>query len=259
MATDRSNPKNIYRSDSCAIFSCSRARVAKSKYCTIHQRFSARLQDYPKSFLIFILSRIQKLYGTISGIWIKLKNERRLYRKLANIPTSNSNEPSRYAIGTYATLRVHLNRLRSDIHNPEMKLVFDELELQFMNYAESIDSMVQQTLSDRQLHTKSISGGNAVTWLVVSALPCNRSKSAAFFAKRYPPGYGGYINFWLNSQLAQQAQDIGHSVFAHVLIYSDGSVSLGLIPIDSNNLESCPKWIFPEDSLTKEDRKILGK
>ena len=153
--------------------------------------------------------------------------------------------------------RSHLNRIRGDMRDERMTMILHELEILFLEEAFAINVMVQQTLSDQQLHTKAI-GGAYATWVVVSAVPSSRHESAAFFALNYPPGYGGYMNFWLNSEVAQSMKASGRTVFAHVIVYADGSVGLGLCPLDLNNPDSCPRLVFPEESLTQEDRRLMG-
>jgi hypothetical protein len=161
--------------------------------------------------------------------------------------------------GLAETVQAHLNRLRRDMTDAKMTRILDEVSERFLESALAIEAMVAQTASDGKLHTKAIGGGGAKTWLIVSAVPRNRQRSADFFASEYPPGYGGYVNFWLNSSAAQSASTMGHSVMAQLLVYADRSVGLGLCSLDmSNPLGACPKWVFPEESMTKEDRRLMG-
>jgi uncharacterized membrane protein YgdD (TMEM256/DUF423 family) len=160
--------------------------------------------------------------------------------------------------------RSHLNRIRRDMNDARMRAILDEVEERFFENALAITGMVQQTLSDRRLHTKAIAGGNVTTWVVVSVVPRNRHDAAAFFSEEYPPGYSGYVNFWLNSQPAKVALTMGHTVFAHVLVYADISsretisVGLGLNPLDLSNLGACPQLVFPTEAMTREDRRQMG-
>lgn len=162
------------------------------------------------------------------------------------------------------TVRAHLDRMRRDTRDARMKAILDDVASRFSECELAIGTMVEQTLSEKQLHTKAIAGGPSATWLVVSAVPRSRGGAASFFGSEYPPGYGGYVNFWLNSQPARQALTMGHTVFAHLLIYADAtggetiSIGVGLSPLDLNNRKACPVFVFPEECLTTEDRKLMG-
>ncbi len=158
----------------------------------------------------------------------------------------------------YKTTKEHLNRIRSDMPEISMQTIFNEIEQCVLDNASAIEAMVQKTISDGELHTKVLGGGNTSMFLIVSSLPKRMHESAAFFAAKYPPGFGGYLNFWLNSEVIWKMKGLGHSVMAHLLVYNDCAVSVGVIPLDHKNLDTCPRGVLPEDSLTKEDRRLMG-
>ena len=184
-----------------------------------------------------------------------------LKRLLGGSKTPNA-ETLRSAAGSgrlAETVQTHLNRLRRGMTDAKMKSILDEVSERFLENALAMEAMVKETASDGELHTKAVGGGGGKTWLIVSAMPRDPQGSADFFASQYPPGYGGYVNFWLNSSPAQTACTMGHSVMAQLLVYADRSVGLGLCSLDmSNPLGACPKWVFPEESMTKEDRRLMG-
>ncbi|MCX6907208.1 MAG: hypothetical protein NTY01_04105 [Verrucomicrobia bacterium] len=158
----------------------------------------------------------------------------------------------------------HLERLRVERHGPTLAIL-KEVEARFIENAGPIRAMVIETLSDRKLHTKAIGGGGIRTWLLVSAVPSDRFSSATFFKRSYPPGYTGYMDFWLNSAPLKMARQMGHDVFAHVLVYAAASsseplsIGLGLVPLDPSRRESNPLTIIPEESLTPEEKAAMGR
>lgn len=158
----------------------------------------------------------------------------------------------------------HFQRIRAEFrdHQPTMDIL-NEVEARFQENASRVAEMAKKTLADHKLHTKCLSGGGIRSWLLVSVVPRDRHKSASFFATEYPPGYGGYMNFWLNSMPLQQAREMGHDVFAHILIYADASsqeklsLGFGLFPLDPSN-DTNPGVIMPSESLTREDKAEFG-
>lgn len=162
------------------------------------------------------------------------------------------------------TIQSHLDGVRREMTDPIMTEIIDELSAFCVN-KESIDSIAFRALCAhdgefgmRPHFLKLVLKRPARTFLVVTGVPTDRSASAGFFATKYPPGYGGYVNFWLQSDAAATAILLGHSVMAHLLVFADFSVNLGLSPLDLNNLLACPKIILPMESLTSEDRKLMG-
>lgn len=157
------------------------------------------------------------------------------------------------------TVQKHLDRVRQNLAETRMHEILDEVQELFHERIQEIESMVEETARDNQLHTKAIGGGGVTTWLIVSSIPRNRNMAKDFFKSEYPPGYGGYVNYWLNTNAASMAKNMGHSVMAQLLVYSDRSVGLGLCSLDTSNpLDACPKWLFPEESLTSEDIALFG-
>lgn len=160
-------------------------------------------------------------------------------------------------------LNTHLARVRTERHETTLK-VLDELEARFSESSLAISAMVEQTLADRKLHTKAIGGGGIRTWLLVSAVPSDRFNSVHFFSRINPPGYFGYIDFWLNSQPLKVAREMGHDVFAHVLVYADASsneplsIGIGLLPLNPALKDANPLMIVPEESLTREEKTAMG-
>jgi hypothetical protein len=157
----------------------------------------------------------------------------------------------------------HLQRMRDERHKPTLEILA-EVESRFIEAAVPISAMVEKTLSDRKLHTKFIGGGGIRTWLLVSAVPTDRFSSASFFARAYPPGYAGYMDFWLKSEPLQMARQMGHDVFAHVLVYADASsreplsVGVGLMALDQRQPDNNPLALLPVESLTQRDRAAMG-
>lgn len=158
----------------------------------------------------------------------------------------------------------HFKRVRAEFkgHQPTMG-VLDEVESRFQENASGVAEMVEKTLADHKLHTKCVAGDGVRSWLLVSVVPHDRKNSAGFFAAEYPPGYGGYMNFWLNSEPFRQARQMGHDVFAHVLVYADASsqekisLGFGLFPLNPSG-NANPGVVMPSDSLTQEDRVGFG-
>ena len=160
-------------------------------------------------------------------------------------------------------LENHLALIRTERHKPTLEIL-EELKSRFVENTPAISAIVEQTLADRKLHTKVIGGGGIRTWLLVSVVPSDRFSSANFFAREYPPGYTGYMDFWLNSTPLKLAREMGHDVFAHVLVYADAStserLSLGVstFPLDPTKKDSNPLVIFPVESLTREEKATIG-
>jgi len=162
------------------------------------------------------------------------------------------------------TIEGHFQRMRSELTDPAFRGILDETLSRFLENLAPIAEMVEQTLFDRKLHTKGIGGGGTRTWLLVSVVPRDRHNSASFFAGEYPPGYSGYMNFWLNSALVKTAIAMGHDVFSHLLVYADSSaqetlsIGFGLSPLDLTKPNSCPKWIVPQESLTAQEKDSMS-
>jgi hypothetical protein len=158
----------------------------------------------------------------------------------------------------------HLDRMRVELSDKTTIEILAEVDSRFRENVRPISAMVEQTLSDRKLHTKFITGGGVRSWLLVSVVPTNRDNSAEFFGREYHPGYIGYMNFWLNSEPLRIARQIGHDIFAHVLVYADASsseslsIGFGLFPLDQMRGTSVPTIIMPQESLTREDKSELG-
>ena len=169
--------------------------------------------------------------------------------------------------GALKLIMDHLERItietRSGTHLPTLT-VLEEIRAKYTEHVVPIVMMITQTLSDRKLHTKFIGGGGARTFLLVSVVPSDRFNSAHFFAREYPPGYPGYMDYWLRTEPLQIARQMGQDVFAHVIVYADASsheplsLGVGIIPLDAAKAESNPKAIMPIDSLTHEEKAIMG-
>jgi hypothetical protein len=157
-----------------------------------------------------------------------------------------------------------LSKAMSEMEHEQTKDVLEIVESRFKENFGAVIGLVERTLSDKQLHTKVIYGGGTRVWILISVLPIGRYCAANYFLQEYPPGYTGYLSFWMESLPRQIAQDMGQDVFAHLLIYADASskellsCGLGLLPLDQARQESNPKAVLPLEALTKEDRALLG-
>jgi hypothetical protein len=156
------------------------------------------------------------------------------------------------------TVRVHLDRIRTEARHPQTRILLDEVEDLATKNALAVYEKLQEMAADGKLHTFAAAGGGAKTWLVISAVPRNRRNSSGFFASEYPPGYGRYVDLWGNSPMAKTALGVGHSVMAQLLLYADHSVGLSVTPLGPDNIADCPEFILPEESMTKEDRRLMG-
>lgn len=159
-------------------------------------------------------------------------------------------------------LRNHLAPLRAEQHVVPREIV-KELESRFSEIISKVSALVEETLADRQLHTTTIGGGQCSTWLLVSVLPCSRHNAPDFFRQKYPPGYTGYMDYWLRSSLVQRAKAMGHDVFGHVLLYAAPSpqeplsISVGIVPFEPRKYAD-PFMLMPEEALTPEEKTAIG-
>jgi hypothetical protein len=174
------------------------------------------------------------------------------------IPSASTPTLSIKTLGDIAAaVRLHLNRIRNSTAIKEIYSVLDDVEKLYSEYEQTFAAKIQLTATDKKLHTTAVGNNGMKTWLIMSAMPCNRKKSAKFFAKKYPPGFTGYLEHWLNSEGADMAIAMGFTVMVHLIIYADYSVGIGINPIGRNNIAACPVMIFPEESMSLTDRKQM--
>jgi hypothetical protein len=154
----------------------------------------------------------------------------------------------------------HLNAVRSHmLNNEKMMSVLNELEKLWIENYLLIKAKVTDTISDGQLHSTALAGGESDLTLTVYAIPVPLRDAINYFERGTPPTYTEIIGRITESPYVIMARETGAKVLVHIVVCADPNnsplaIQFCILPFPESGGEY--KCVLPTDLLTDAEREL---